>query len=170
MLTQVTLKISFPDNFCQGLLPGVSQINAELPQRDESKGIWPALTGDCIVGDSTEPPGAGLWGCLCPEHPQPPVPSLGQGSVPRAPQAPSLKNAIWKIPLPCYVHHRAPLTVAPCHPVPSVSLCLACREAFCPRGKAAPVIKGLHPWFSICLVLALAQSHGPCRGPEATKG
>lgn len=58
MLTQVTLKISFPDHFCQGLLPGVSQINAELPQRDESKGIWPALTGDCIVGDSTEPPGA----------------------------------------------------------------------------------------------------------------
>lgn len=39
MLTRVTLNISYPHHLCQGLLPKVSQINAELPQRNESKGI-----------------------------------------------------------------------------------------------------------------------------------
>lgn len=68
MLTQVTFKIYFPDHLCQGLLPEVSQINAELPQRDKSKGIWTALTGDCIVEDSTEQPGAGLWGSVLNTH------------------------------------------------------------------------------------------------------
>ena len=62
MPTQVTLKISFPDRLCQGMLPEVSQISAQLPHRDESKGIWTALTGECIVEDSIEQPGAGLWG------------------------------------------------------------------------------------------------------------
>lgn len=62
MLTQVTLKISFPGHLSQGMLPEVSQISAQLPHRDESKGIWTALTGECIVEDSTEQPGAELWG------------------------------------------------------------------------------------------------------------
>lgn len=44
------------------MLSEVSQISAELPHRDESKGIWTALTGEGIVKDSIEQPGTGLWG------------------------------------------------------------------------------------------------------------
>lgn len=60
VLTQVTLKIYFPDRLCQGILPEVSQISAQLLHRDQSNGIWTALPGECIVEDSTEQPGAGL--------------------------------------------------------------------------------------------------------------
>lgn len=89
MLTQVTLKISFPDHLCQGMLPEISHISAQLPHRDESKGIWTALTGECIAEDSIEQPVAGLWGL-----------SLNPGILWQAARTPtvSAENAALSVP------------------------------------------------------------------------
>lgn len=156
------------------MLPEVSQVSAQLPHRDRSEGTRTALAGECAV-NSAEQPGLGqglsaqaaLAGSLSTHSLG--VPSTWAGeTASQAPHTPFLQDALWKIPSPCSPHHKAPLIVALCHQVPSQcpSVLLAGKH---PVPEAAPVIKGLNAWFSIWLILALARSHGLCRGPEGKK-
>lgn len=114
----------FENFFSWSLMPGSApRSQSKLPHRDESKGIWTALTGECIVEDSTEQPGAGLWGHLSthvspawqPGHLQPqlkmqPLRSqhLGQGN--------SITGSSNSFPIRCDVENPLPLLPSPQSP------------------------------------------------------